>query len=198
MSDAVVRGLAERPARRRPMTDRIVLANMRFQGRHGVHELGAGRRRSPSRSMSSSCCDLQPAGVDDDLEQTDRLRPVYEAVRQIVESTPFNLLEALAEAIAHDCWRTFERRRGRRPHPQARRPARRPTRLRGRRDPAGSGPADGAAGPPAYVARRPRPEVTWSVTRCLPSRARRRYRLARRELGERGVERVLADRCPCR
>ena len=41
---------------------------------------------------------LQPAGLEDDLERTVDYGRVYETVRTIVESTTFNLIEALAEA----------------------------------------------------------------------------------------------------
>jgi len=83
------------------VSDRIVLANMQFQGRHGVydHELLNPQPFEVDVELFRS---LQPAGVDDDLEQTVDYGKVYEAVRQIVESTSFRLLEALAEAIAHE------------------------------------------------------------------------------------------------
>ncbi|MDQ2966364.1 MAG: dihydroneopterin aldolase, partial [Chloroflexota bacterium] len=45
---------------------------------------------------------LQPAGVDDDLEKSVDYAKVYAVARQIVESTTFRLLEALAEAIGHE------------------------------------------------------------------------------------------------
>jgi dihydroneopterin aldolase len=50
---------------------------------------------------------LQPAGVDDDLAQTVDYARVYETCRQIVESTRFHLIEALAEAIAHEVLADF-------------------------------------------------------------------------------------------
>ena len=83
------------------MTDRIVLANMRFQGRHGYydHELLTPQ---PFEVDVELVLNLQPAGVDDDLEQSVDYGKVYEAVRQIVESTSYRLLEALAEAISHE------------------------------------------------------------------------------------------------
>ena len=83
------------------MSDRIVLANMRFQGRHGYydHELLTPQ---PFEVDVDLVLNLQPAGVDDDLEQSVDYGKVYEAVRQIVESTSYRLLEALAEAIAHE------------------------------------------------------------------------------------------------
>ena len=37
------------------MSDRIVLRNMQFLGRHGYYEHELTDRRSPSRSTSSSC-----------------------------------------------------------------------------------------------------------------------------------------------
>jgi dihydroneopterin aldolase len=45
---------------------------------------------------------LQPAGLSDDLAQTIDYGQVFETCRQIVESTRFDLIEALAEAIAHE------------------------------------------------------------------------------------------------
>jgi dihydroneopterin aldolase len=51
---------------------------------------------------------LQPAGVDDDLTKSVDYSRVYGAVRQIVESTSFRLLEALAEAISHELLADFD------------------------------------------------------------------------------------------
>jgi dihydroneopterin aldolase len=80
---------------------------MRFQGRHGYydHELHAPQ---PFEVDVELVLNLQPAGVDDDLEQSVDYGKVYEAVRQIVESTSFRLLEALAEAISHEILADFE------------------------------------------------------------------------------------------
>jgi dihydroneopterin aldolase len=83
------------------MSDRIVLANMSFQARHGV----ADREKVEPQRFEVDVelgLDLQPAGLDDDLAQTVDYGPVYDTVRQIVESTTYNLLEALAEAICHE------------------------------------------------------------------------------------------------
>ena len=78
--------------------------------------------------MSSSSSTSQPAGVDDDLAKSVDYGKVYEAVRQIVESTSFRLLEALAEAISHELLADFEVTevgvRVRKPERQAGRPAR--------------------------------------------------------------------------
>jgi dihydroneopterin aldolase len=89
------------------LSDRIVLANMRFQGRHGYydHELLAPQ---PFEVDIELLLNLQPAGIDDDLEQSVDYGKVYDAVRQIVESTSFRLLEALAEAISHELLADFD------------------------------------------------------------------------------------------
>ena len=50
---------------------------------------------------------LQPAGTDDDLTKSVDYGAVYGVVRQIVESTSFRLLEALAEAISHEILTEF-------------------------------------------------------------------------------------------
>jgi len=83
------------------MPDRIVLDGMRFEARHGVHaqEKTTAQRFEVDVEL---LLDLQPAGLEDDLERTLDYGRVYETVRTIVESTTFNLIEALAEAIAHE------------------------------------------------------------------------------------------------
>ena len=81
--------------------------NMRFMGRHGYydHEL---LNPQPFEVDVELSLNLQPAGVDDDLEQSVDYAKVYGAVRQIVESTSYRLLEALAEAISHELLADFE------------------------------------------------------------------------------------------
>lgn len=83
------------------MTDRILLADMRFQARHGVHD---HEKVVPQRFEVDVelRIDAHPAGLEDDLARTVDYGAVYATVRQIVESTTFNLIEALAEAIAHE------------------------------------------------------------------------------------------------
>ena len=83
------------------MSDRIVLAGMTFHARHGVHDW---EKVEPQRFEIDVelALDVQPAGLDDDLTKTIDYGAVYQVVRQIVESTTFNLIEALAEAIAHE------------------------------------------------------------------------------------------------
>ena len=89
------------------MSDRIVLANMRFQGRHGVYEWEQ-LTAQPFEVDVELMLNLQPAGIDDDIELSVDYGRVYDAVRQIVESTSFRLLEALAEAISHELLADFD------------------------------------------------------------------------------------------
>ncbi len=86
------------------MTDRIVLSNMVFQARHGVNDW---EKAEPQRFEVDVelALDVQPAGLEDDLSRTVDYRGVYDVTRQVVESTTFNLIEALAEAIAHEVLR---------------------------------------------------------------------------------------------
>ena len=88
------------------MSDRIVLHNMVFQGRHGVLEREQ-REPQPFQVDVELMLNLQPAGVDDDLTRTADYGQVFDVTRQIVESTSFRLLEALAEAIAHEILADF-------------------------------------------------------------------------------------------
>jgi dihydroneopterin aldolase len=88
------------------MPDHIVLEGMVFQARHGVHD----REKVTAQRFEADVelfLDLQPAGLEDDLERTLDYGRVYETVRTIVESTTFNLIEALAEAIAHELLADF-------------------------------------------------------------------------------------------
>jgi dihydroneopterin aldolase len=81
------------------MTDRIVLAGMAFQARHGVNDW---EKVEPQRFEVDVelVLDARPAGVDDDLGKTVDYRRVYEITRDAVESQSFDLIEALAETIA--------------------------------------------------------------------------------------------------
>ncbi len=83
------------------MTDRIVLANMVFQARHGVNDW---EKTEPQRFEVDVelALDVQPAGLDDAIDRTIDYGGVYDVTRQVVESTTFNLIEALAEAVAHE------------------------------------------------------------------------------------------------
>ncbi len=81
------------------MTDRIVLAGMAFQARHGVNDWEKDQAQRFEVDLELEL-DLQPAGRDDDLTRTVDYRDVYEVTRQAVESSTYDLIEALAESIA--------------------------------------------------------------------------------------------------
>lgn len=81
------------------MSDRIVLSGLRFYGHHGVfpEETRLGQTFLVDVEMY---LDLAPAGQTDDLTRSVDYGQVYQTVREIVEGPPFQLIEALAEAIA--------------------------------------------------------------------------------------------------
>jgi dihydroneopterin aldolase len=81
------------------MADRIVLANMRFVARHGVHEWEQ-REAQPFEVDVELYRDLRRAGRDDDLDATIDYGPVYATVQRVVEGSTMKLLEALATTIA--------------------------------------------------------------------------------------------------
>jgi dihydroneopterin aldolase len=81
------------------VSDRIVLANMRFMARHGVHDWEQ-REPQPFEVDVELYRDLRRAGTDDDLAATIDYGPVYAIVQRIVDGPSMQLLEALAEAIA--------------------------------------------------------------------------------------------------
>ena len=83
------------------MSDRIVLSNMVFQARHGVvdWEKVDAQRFEVDVELT---VDTRRAGRDDDIDRTVDYRGVYDTTREIVESRTFNLIEALAEALAHE------------------------------------------------------------------------------------------------
>lgn len=88
------------------MSDRIFLEGMRFQGTHGVFE-EEQLNPQPFELDVELRLNLQPAGLSDELGRTIDYGALYDACRQIVESTRFNLVEALAEAIAQELLRTY-------------------------------------------------------------------------------------------
>ena len=80
---------------------------MRFEAKHGYHEWEL-QTLQPFEVDVELVMNLQPAGVDDDLTKTVDYGRVYDIVRQIVESTSFRLLEAIAEAISHELLSAFD------------------------------------------------------------------------------------------
>jgi dihydroneopterin aldolase len=88
------------------MTDRIVLANMQFEGRHGDHEWER-ETPQPFEVDVELRLDLRPAGGSDELARTVDYGRVFDIAREIVESRTFHLLERLAEAIASEVLAAF-------------------------------------------------------------------------------------------
>jgi dihydroneopterin aldolase len=81
------------------MTDHIALINMRFQGKHGVLEEEQAQPQPFEVDVELSL-DLSLAGVSDDLSLTVDYREVFEIVRNAIEGSSRQLIEALAETIA--------------------------------------------------------------------------------------------------
>ena len=81
------------------MGDRIVLASMEFQTHVGA---GDDERRDLQviEVDVEMTADLRAAGQSDDLGQTIDYGSVFKRCREVVESGTFNLLEAVAEAVA--------------------------------------------------------------------------------------------------
>jgi dihydroneopterin aldolase len=80
---------------------------MQFEGRHGYHDWEL-QTAQPFEIDVELVMNLQPAGIDDDLTKTVDYGRVYEIARQVVESTSFRLLEAIAEAISHEVLVAFD------------------------------------------------------------------------------------------
>lgn len=79
--------------------DRILLAGMLFDGRHGV---GEEERATPQPFAVDVALelDLAAAGATDDLSRTVDYGLVFEDVRAVLEGPPALLLETLTERIA--------------------------------------------------------------------------------------------------
>ncbi len=79
--------------------DRILLAGMVFHGRHGTlpaeRELG-----QPFVVDIELRLDLRSAGLSDDLAQTVDYGEVHRRAKEIVEGSPVNLTETVAERVA--------------------------------------------------------------------------------------------------
>lgn len=81
------------------MSDKILLKGMVFYGYHGVFEAEReiGQRFEVDVELH---LDLRSPGRSDDLDLTVNYVDVYTIVKDIVEEQEFDLVEALAEAIA--------------------------------------------------------------------------------------------------
>ena len=81
------------------MTDRIVLSNMVFEGRHGVTD-GEHAQAQPFEVDVEIHLDTRPAGLADDLSKTVDYADGFEICRSVVEGPGRRLIETLAEEIA--------------------------------------------------------------------------------------------------
>lgn len=89
------------------MSDKIFLRDMVFYGYHGVFESERelGQRFEVDVELH---LDLRSAGRSDDLELTVNYVDVYTVVKEIVEEQEFDLVEALAEAIAQQILSAYD------------------------------------------------------------------------------------------
>lgn len=86
--------------------DVIRLVDMEFYGYHGVYEAEQefGQRFAVDVELYYDC---KTAAETDDLDETLNYVEVYALVKEIVEERTYNLLEALAEAIAQETLQCF-------------------------------------------------------------------------------------------
>jgi dihydroneopterin aldolase len=86
--------------------DKIILAGMKFYGRHGVlsQERELGQRFEVDVEIM---LDLAPAGRDDELSKTISYADIYTLVEKVLTGPPYKLIEALAESIARDILDSF-------------------------------------------------------------------------------------------
>jgi dihydroneopterin aldolase len=80
-------------------TDRLSLLGMRFEARHGVLDWEK-ERPQPFEVDLVLHADLAPAAERDELAGTVDYAALHELVRAIVDGPSFDLIEALAGAIA--------------------------------------------------------------------------------------------------
>ena len=86
--------------------DRIILEGMQFYSYHG----GSPEERSMGQPFEVDLeteLDLSVAGKSDNREDTVSYTHLYRVVKEIMEGEPKNLLESLAEEIAHRALAAF-------------------------------------------------------------------------------------------
>ena len=88
------------------MADRIVLKGMTFYGYHGatLHERERGQPFVVDLEME---LDLSGPGRSDDLRDTVDYSAVYGVAREVVEGPARNLLESVADGLAHRLLQDF-------------------------------------------------------------------------------------------
>ena len=81
------------------VTDRIILTNLQFEARHGVHDWERAADQ-PFEVDVELWTDLAPAGVSDDLALTIDYAQVYGIVAAVMAGPAHALLESIATSIA--------------------------------------------------------------------------------------------------
>jgi 7,8-dihydroneopterin aldolase/epimerase/oxygenase len=92
------------------VTDRIVLIGMAFEARHGVNDWEKTQAQRFEVDVELFLA-TRRAGTSDELAQTVDYREVYDLVRRVLEGPPVDLIETLAESIAHDALEANRRAR---------------------------------------------------------------------------------------
>ena len=89
------------------MEDKIILQGMIFHAFHGVNpeEKSSGQKFCLDVEINTT---LGEAGYMDDLDKTIHYGHVYKLIREIVTGTRRDLIEAVAEEIAHAILNRFE------------------------------------------------------------------------------------------
>ena len=82
-----------------PFRDAVSLMGMRFEARHGVHA-HEKQRAQPFEVDVVLGADLSRAAATDDLAATVDYAALHELVRAIITGPSFDLVEALAGAVA--------------------------------------------------------------------------------------------------
>ena len=88
------------------MTDRVILTNLQFEAKHGVHahEKTTAQRFEVDVELEQ---DLAPAGRSDDLALTADYGLVAKVVAEVLAGPSVDLIEALAERIATETLARF-------------------------------------------------------------------------------------------
>ena len=81
-------------------TDKIILSEMEFYGYHGVNQEEKIQGQKFVVDLEINCSLLLP-GQTDDLNDTVNYSEVYKLIKSIVEGPSQNLIESVAENIAH-------------------------------------------------------------------------------------------------
>lgn len=88
--------------------DKIYVNEMEFYGYHGVlpEETVLGQRFIVDLVVEA---DLKSAGVSDDLQESISYVDLFQVCKEVVEGTPYKLIEAVAEKIAEEILIGFEK-----------------------------------------------------------------------------------------